>query len=162
MTDLVRVEVDSPTVTFDDSLGKAQPLNPPNVAILLEYLSARFPCGTCTFPASPKDDFRLQNSPKTPRKARIRTVTHTTPLPPGGPAKDSPRPVLSYVHQSVATLHKKTQFIRTLFSNPAPELGSETDPPFRGLGERLHCVPSTYLFWTRYDDWRGHGCKQHP
>src|SRR5438093_7700062 len=96
MTDLVRVEVDSPTVTFDDSLGKAQPLNPPNVAILLEYLSARFPCGTCTFPASPRDDFRLQNSPKTPRRARIRTVTHTTPPPPGGvPRKTRPRQVLA-------------------------------------------------------------------
>ena len=145
MTDLVRLEVDSPTITFDDSLGKAQPLNPPHVAILLEYLSARFPCGTCTFPASPKDDFRLQNSPKTPRKARIRTVTHTTPPPPpGGAAKDPAQTGPSSVHQSVATLHKKTQFIRTLFSNPAPEPGSETDPPF--MGKAKDCVPSTYLF----------------
>ena len=136
MTDLVRLEVDSPTITFDDSLGKAQPLNPPHVAILLEYLSARFPCGTCTFPASPKDDFRLQNSPKTTRKARIRTITRTTPPPPGArerPGPDGP----SRVHQGVQTLHKRTLFILTLFSNPASELASETAPPFRGLGERL-------------------------
>src|SRR5437867_6319964 len=146
MTNLVRVEVDSPTVTFDDPPGKAQPLNPPHVAIPLEYLSARFPCGTCTFPASPKDDFRLQNSPKTTRKARIRTITPHDPPPPGGPAKDPAQTVLAASIKAVATLHKKTQFIRTLFSNPAPELGSETAPPFRGLGERLHCVPSTYLF----------------
>src|SRR5205809_7339428 len=59
------------------------------------------------------------------------------PLPRGVPRKTRPRHVLSRVHQSVATLHKKTQFIRTLFSNPAPELGSETAPPFRGPGERL-------------------------
>src|SRR5437667_8100932 len=103
----------------------------------LAYLHARFPCGTCTFPASPKDDFKLQNSPKTTRKARIRTVTHTTPPSPRGPAKDPVQTGPSRVHQSVATLHKKTQLILTLFSNPAPELGSETDPPFRGLGERL-------------------------
>src|SRR5437667_9000817 len=95
MTDLVRVEVDSPTVTFDDSPGKAQPLNPPHVAILLEYLSARFPYGTCTFPASPRDGFRLQNRPKTTIKARIRTVTHTTPPPPESPRKTRPRQVLA-------------------------------------------------------------------
>src|SRR5207249_7952950 len=96
MTNLVRVEVDSPTVTCDAAPGKAQPLNPPHVAIPLEYLSARFPCGTCTFPASPKDDFRLQNSPKTPRKARIRTVTHTTPPPRrGAPRKTRPSQVLA-------------------------------------------------------------------
>src|SRR5436190_10987036 len=103
----------------------------------LAYLHARFPCGTCTFPASPRDGFRLQNSPKTPRKARIRTVTPTTPLPPGGPTKDPPRPVLSYVHQGVPTLHKRTLFILTLFSNPASELGSETAPPFWGPRRKI-------------------------
>jgi len=137
MTDLVRVEVDSPTVTFDDSLGKAQPLNPPHVAILLEYLSARFPCGTCTFRHLPETVLGFKTAPKHQEKPESEQSLPRPPSPRGGPTKDPPRPVLSYVHQGVPTLHKRTLFIRTLFSNPASELGSETDPPFRGLGERL-------------------------
>ena len=91
MTDLVRVEVDSPTVTFDDSLGKAQPLNPPHVAILLEYLSARFPCGTCTFPASPKDDFSFKTAPKQQEKPESEQSRIRPPSPGGDPAKHETR-----------------------------------------------------------------------
>src|SRR6266516_8030463 len=95
MTDLVRVEVDSPTVTFDDSLAKAQPLNPPHVAILLEYLSARFPCGTCTFPASPKDGFRPSKQPQNTKKSQNQNSHAYDPTPPGGPRKTRPRQVLA-------------------------------------------------------------------
>src|SRR5438094_3473503 len=95
----------------------------------------------------PKTILGFKTAPKHQEKPESEQSRIRPPSPPGG-SRERPayRPVLSYVHQGVPTLHKKTQFIRTLFSNPAPELGSETDPPFRGLGERLHCVPSTYLF----------------
>ena len=136
MTDLVRLEVDSPTITFDDSLGKAQPLNPPHVAILLEYLSARFPCGTCTFQHLPETVLGFKTAPEHQEKPESEQSRIRPPLPPGArerPGPDGP----SRVHQGVQTLHKRTLFILTLFSNPASELGSETAPPFRGLGERL-------------------------
>ena len=94
----------------------------------------------------PETVLGFKTAPKQQEKPESEQSRIRPPPPRGVPRKTGLDRVLSYVHHSVATLHEKTQFIRTLFSNPAPELGSETDPPFRGLGERLHCVPSTYLF----------------
>src|SRR5438094_8196491 len=94
----------------------------------------------------PETVLGFQTAPKQQEKPESEQSRIRPPLPAGGPAKDPAQTGPSRVHQSVATLHKKTQFIRTLFSNPAPELGSETALPFWGPPKDCICVPTTYLF----------------
>ena len=50
-------------------------------------VSARFPCGSCSFPATSNRPFRVQNKPGTEKHPGNRTIPHPTPLPPGGHAK---------------------------------------------------------------------------
>ncbi len=97
-----------------------------------------------------KDGFRLQNSPKTPGTARIRTVTPATPLPPGGdPTKHETRlRQVSYESiKDVPTLPNETFCLITLFPNHTGESLAQSLQNFSlGVDERLHCVPTTYLF----------------
>src|SRR6266571_3171882 len=47
-------------------------------------IHARFPCGSCSFPATSSSPFRVQNSPGQEKRPGDRIIPHPTPLPPGG------------------------------------------------------------------------------
>ena len=46
-------------------------------------IHARFPCGSCSFPATSSSPFRVQNSPRTRKTPRKQDIPHPTP-PRGG------------------------------------------------------------------------------